>query len=75
MARKPGKGPGIAAKASAAAPKEGLPPKGRFKHDRKGKPMSLLQQKSKRLKQGTSILREIRKAQKAIGFAIPKAPF
>ena len=37
--------------------------------------MSLLQQKSKRLKQGTSILKEIRKAQRAIGFAIPKAPF
>ena len=27
------------------------------------------------MKQGTSILREIRKAQKAVGFAIPKAPF
>ena len=27
------------------------------------------------MKQGASILREIRKAQKAIGFAIPKAPF
>ena len=26
-ARKPGKGPGIAAKASTTAPKEGLPPK------------------------------------------------
>ena len=49
-ARKPGKGPGIAAKASTPAPKERMPPKGRFKHGRKGKPMSLLQQKSRRLK-------------------------
>ena len=61
-ARKPGKGPGIAAKASTPAPKERMPPKGRFKHGRKGKPMSLLHQKGRRIKQGASILREIRKA-------------
>ena len=42
MARKPGKGPGVAAKVSANPKKGGFPPKGRFKHGRKGKPMSLL---------------------------------
>ena len=49
-ARKPGKGPGVVATAAYEPKKGGLPPKGRGKHGRKGKPMSLLQQKSRRLK-------------------------
>lgn len=73
--RKAGKGPRIAAVAVTVPKKGSVPPKGRGAHGRKGKPMSLLQQKSKRLKQSASILREIRKSQKAIGFAIPKDRF
>ena len=61
-ARKPGKGPRVAVMVVDEPKKGGLPLKGRGEHGRKGKPMSLLQQKSRRLKQGTSILREIRKA-------------
>ena len=75
-ARIPGKGPGLAATAARASSRSlGVPLVGRGAHVRKGKPMSLLQQKSKRLKHGAGVLKEIRKQQKAVGFAIPKAPF
>ena len=68
IARRVGKGPGVA-KATAQ-------PKGKSKTSKKRKPMHMLQRNQKRrVNQGVHILTKIRKAQKAMGFAMPIAPF
>ena len=64
-ARIAGKGPGLAAAAARAGTKKlSVPSEGRGAHGRKGKPMSLLQQKAKRLKHGARVLKEIKKQRK-----------
>ena len=54
----------------------GASSKGKSKSSKKGKPMHMLQRnQKKRINQGNNVLIEIRKAQKAVGFAMPMAPF
>ena len=61
--RRKGSGPNLA---MARAPS-----KGSSKSSKKGKPMHMLQRsQKKRINQGTNVLGEIRKAQKAVGFAM-----
>ena len=68
IARRKGSGPNLAV--------VGVASKVKSKSSKKGKPMRMLQRNQKRrINQGTNVLREIRKAQKAVGFAMTMAPF
>ena len=65
-ARRKGSGPNLAV---AGAPSK-APSNVKSKSSKKGKPMRMLQRNQRRIAQGSNVLREIRKAQKAIGFAM-----
>ena len=67
--RSKGSGPNLAVAVGATS-------KVKSKSSKKGKPMRMLQRNQKRrINQGTKVLREIRKAQKTVGFAMTMAPF
>ena len=65
-ARKEGSGPNLASMAAG---------QGKGKRSRKGKPMHLFKQKTRRVNSNINALREIRKAQKVTTLCILKAPF